>query len=162
MGPALLILNPARGQTGPTLELRYIDMREVFVDMNVIAEPPEGETYQKHPAVFKKVDTTLPSLDVRLQGKGEAFDLSVQYGNRQAMVTLTRYQRDMKASLVKTAMVLASVGSAAWAAPPAPPPPPPYSLPWLLRPATRAPSFASTRPWPSSKTLPPAPAAPPT
>ncbi len=90
VGPSLLILNPARGQTGPTLEVRYIDMREVFVDMNVIAEPPEGETYQKLPAVFKKVDTTVPRLDVGLQGKGEAFDLSVHYGNRQATVTLTR------------------------------------------------------------------------
>ena len=37
---------------GPTLELRYIDMREVFVDLNVIAEAPPGEAYCQLPAVF--------------------------------------------------------------------------------------------------------------
>src|SRR5688572_12409694 len=39
VGPVVLVLNPAKGGAGPTLEARYIDMREVFVDMNVIAEP---------------------------------------------------------------------------------------------------------------------------
>jgi hypothetical protein len=90
VGPALLVLNPRKGAAGPTLEIRYIDMREVFVDMNVIAEPPEGETYAKAPAVFQKVATTLPRLEVGLQEKSGAFDLSVQYGNRLTAVTLTR------------------------------------------------------------------------
>jgi hypothetical protein len=90
VGPSLLVLNPARGQTGATLEIRYIDMREVFVDMNVIAEPPEGQTYQKLPAVFKKVQTTAPLLEVALHPKDKAYDLVVHYGNRQATVTLTR------------------------------------------------------------------------
>lgn len=90
VGPKLLVLNPARGQIGATLEIRYIDMREVFTDMNVIAEPPEGETYQKLPAVFTKVDTTAPLLEVALQSKDKAFDLTIHYGNRQAQITLTR------------------------------------------------------------------------
>jgi hypothetical protein len=90
VGPALLILNPRRGNTPATLEIRYIDMREVFVDMNVIAEPPEGQTYGKAPAVFTRVDHTLPRLAVGLQDKGKAFDLTVQYGNRKATVTLAR------------------------------------------------------------------------
>jgi len=90
VGPALLVLNPARGKAGSTLELRYIDMREVFVDMNVIAEPPEGETYQKVPAAFKKVDGIAPNLTLSLQEKGGTYDLGVQYGNNTATVTLTR------------------------------------------------------------------------
>ncbi len=90
VGPALLVLNPARAGAGPTFEIRYIDMREVFVDMNVIAEPPPGETYQKLPAVFQKVGDTVPRLDVALQEKGNAFDLTVHYGDRKATVTLTR------------------------------------------------------------------------
>ena len=32
----------AKAPRAATLEMRYIDMREVFVDMNVIAEPPPG------------------------------------------------------------------------------------------------------------------------
>ena len=72
VGPALLILNPARSGAGPTLELRYIDMREVFVDMNVIAEPPPGETYWEAPAVFGKVGTKAGRLEMTLaEGEGD-------------------------------------------------------------------------------------------
>jgi len=90
VGPALLVLNPKKGKDPATFEIRYIDMREVFVDMNVIAEPPEGETYAKAPAVFTKVDDTLPRLDVTLKDNGQSYDLGVQYGNRKTTVTLTR------------------------------------------------------------------------
>lgn len=71
VGPSLLILNPARAGEGPTLELRSVDMREVFVDMNVIAEPPPGETYCQAPAAFRKVDTMAGRLEITLtEGKG--------------------------------------------------------------------------------------------
>ena len=90
VGPSLLILNPARGSAGPTLELRYIDMREVFVDMNVIAEPPPGETYCKIPAAFRKVDTSVPRLKVTMtEGKG-TIDVISHYGDRETRVTLVR------------------------------------------------------------------------
>ena len=88
VGPVILVLNPARGGAGPTLEARYIDMREVFVDMNVIAEPPPGETYQKVPAVFKKVAAVAPRLEVAIVEKGKGYDISVHYGNRLATIRL--------------------------------------------------------------------------
>jgi hypothetical protein len=90
VGPTILVLNPHRGGAGPTLEMRYIDMREVFVDMNVIAEPPPGETYQKAPVSFQKVEGLAPRLDVSVVEKGKAYDLSVHYGDRKATITLTR------------------------------------------------------------------------
>jgi hypothetical protein len=90
VGPALLVLNPSRGGNPATLEIRYIDMREVFVDMNVIAEPPEGETYQKMPADFHKVATVAPNLELGLQEKPSGYDVTVHYGDRQATVTLDR------------------------------------------------------------------------
>jgi len=90
VGPALLVLNPRRGNAPATLEIQYIDMREVFVDHNVIAEPPDTETYAMAPAVFTKVGHTLPRLTLDLKDKGKAFDLSVQYGNRKTTLTLTR------------------------------------------------------------------------
>jgi hypothetical protein len=86
----ILVLNQRKGSNGPTLEMRYIDMREVFVDRNVIAEPPEGETYQKAPAGFVKVEAVAPSLDVTVEEKGNGFDLVVHYGNRKATIRLDR------------------------------------------------------------------------
>ena len=90
VGPSLLILNPAQAGVGPTLELRSIDMREVFVDMNVIAEPPPGRTYRKEPAVFQTVPVVAPRLEVSLAEKGQGYELRIHYGNRQAALTLTR------------------------------------------------------------------------
>lgn len=90
VGPTILVLNPARGGVGSTLELRYIDMREVFVDMNVIAEPPPGETYRKEPAAFQTVATVAPRLEVKVAEKGQGYELLIHYGNRQALLTLTR------------------------------------------------------------------------
>jgi hypothetical protein len=90
VGPSLLVLNPARGGAPATLELRAVDMREIFVEMNVIAEPPEGETYQKAPAAFQKADKTAPLLDVALQERGRSLDVSVHYGDRKATITLER------------------------------------------------------------------------
>lgn len=91
VGPFLLILNPARkGGAGATLELRKIDMREVFVDLNVIAEPPEGETYGRVPAVFARVDGMSPRLAVSLQPQDKAMDVVVHYGDREAVLTLAR------------------------------------------------------------------------
>jgi hypothetical protein len=90
VGPVILVLNPRKGSAAPTLEMRYIDMREVFVDMNVIAEPPEGETYQKGPASFVKVESVAPRLSVSVEEKGTGFDLSVHYGNRKATIRLDR------------------------------------------------------------------------
>jgi hypothetical protein len=90
VGASLLVLNPRKGSVGPTLEIRYVDMREVFRDMNVIAEPPPGETYHKAPAVFTKVETTVPRLEVGVEEKRNGYDLTVHYGNRQTTITLTR------------------------------------------------------------------------
>jgi hypothetical protein len=88
VGPALLVLNPSRAGAPATLDLRYIDMREVFVNMNVIAEPPDTEIYQKMPAVFQKVERVAPNLEVGVQEKPGAYDVTVHYGDRQATVTL--------------------------------------------------------------------------
>jgi hypothetical protein len=91
VGASLLILHPARAGAGPTLELRRVDMREIFVNMNVIAEPPPGETYCQAPAAFRKVDTKAGRLEVTLtEGKG-SIDVTTHYGDREARLTLVRY-----------------------------------------------------------------------
>ena len=90
VGPSLLILNPAQGGAGPTLELRQVDMRDIFVDMNVIAEPPPGDSYGKVPAVFSKTPDTAARLEVSLTPRGNALDLKIHYGDRLATLTFTR------------------------------------------------------------------------
>ena len=90
VGSALLVLNPARAGAGSTLHLQYVDMREVFVDMNVIAEPPEGRIYGTIPAGFTKVDAVAPLLEVSLQDKGATLELGVHYGDRKTGITLAR------------------------------------------------------------------------
>ena len=91
VGSSLLILNPARAGAGPTLEIRSVDMREVFTKMNVIAEPPEGTTYGTAPAVFDKVSVVAPRLEVTLSEKPGALEVGVHYGDRAASVRLDRY-----------------------------------------------------------------------
>ena len=71
VGPVMLVLNPRKGGVGPTLEARYIDMREVFVDLGVIAEPPPGDTYQKVPAVFQVVPNGGPAARGLGGGEGQ-------------------------------------------------------------------------------------------
>jgi hypothetical protein len=91
VGTSLLILNPARGDKGPTLELRYIDMRDVFTDLNVIAEPPPGESYCSGPASFKKVDALVPRLEMTAKDGKDAITLGVHIGDRQTEFKLVRY-----------------------------------------------------------------------
>jgi hypothetical protein len=91
VGPSLLILNPAQAGAGPTLELRSIDMRDVFVDMNVIAEPPPGVTYCQMPASFRKVPALAGRLEVTLAEEKGSVDVIAHYGDRETRTTLVRY-----------------------------------------------------------------------
>ncbi len=90
VGPAVLVLNPATKGAGPTVELRAIDMREIFVDMNVVAEPPPGETYYLGPAQLRAVDKKAERLVVRLNERKDGIDVITHYGDRELTVSLTR------------------------------------------------------------------------
>jgi hypothetical protein len=89
-GGNLLILNPARGETPMTFEVRVIDMREVWVDPNVIGVPPEGTTLYLNPAHFEKASSVAERLTLTLsEGEGK-ITLSVHYGDRLAELEFTR------------------------------------------------------------------------
>ena len=89
VGPSLLVLNPAKGNEGPTLDIRYIDLRDVFMNLNVVAEPPPTEIYKQVPVVFQKAESTAPLFDMTLNVKGKTFELGIHYGDRKTTVTLT-------------------------------------------------------------------------
>ena len=89
-GGSLLVLNPARGDAPMTLEVRVIDMRDVFTDMNVVAEPPPGKTVYKEPAAFETVDAMADRLTLDLEEEAGTYTLSIHYGDRRAVLTATR------------------------------------------------------------------------
>ena len=89
-GGSLLILHPARGGKPLSFEIRVIDMRDVFVDFNVVAEPPPGKTIYEWPADFKEVDAMAGRLTLDLKEADGTYTLSIHYGNRRAVFEATR------------------------------------------------------------------------
>jgi hypothetical protein len=89
-GGNLLIINPARGDAPMTFEVRVIDMREVWVDPNVIAEPPAGETVYLKPARFEKASTLAERLTLALSERDGTITLSIHYGDRVAQLEFVR------------------------------------------------------------------------
>lgn len=89
-GGNLLILNPASGDKPMTFEVRVIDMREVWVDTNVVAEPPAGKTLYSAPAQFEKVADMAERLTVALSEADGKVQLAIHYGNRLAKLQFNR------------------------------------------------------------------------
>jgi hypothetical protein len=89
-GGNLLILNPARPDTPMTFEVRVIDMREIWVDANVIAEPPAGQTLLVKPARFEKTDSVADRLTLALSEGAGKITLSIHYGDRLAKLEFVR------------------------------------------------------------------------
>lgn len=89
-GGNLLILNPASGDTPMSFEVRVIDMREVWVDPNVVAEPPAGRTVYTTPARFEKVADVAERLTLALSESEGKIQLAVHYGNRLAKLQFDR------------------------------------------------------------------------
>ena len=89
-GGNLLVLNPAKGDSPMTLEVRVIDMRDMFVDMNVVAEPPPGQKLFEAPAGFEKVDSVAERLTLALSEGDKTIELSIHYGDRRATLTFER------------------------------------------------------------------------
>ncbi len=89
-GGNLLILNPASGDTPMTWEVRVVNMREVWVNPNFVAEPPEGETIYTTTADFKKVTDVAERLELALSDADGKIQLAIHYGNRLATLAFDR------------------------------------------------------------------------
>lgn len=86
----LLVLNPAAQGAPMTLEVRQVDLSNVWTNLNLIATPPEGTTLHKAPAAFKKVPTAAARLGMDLKPAEGKLLLSVHYGDRETTIELTR------------------------------------------------------------------------
>jgi hypothetical protein len=89
-GHYVLVLNPRTGGLPMTLEMRRVDNRELFVDVNVMAAPPGGETVYKVPAAFAISTDPTPALDLTLAGWRDGVSLTIRYGNRRLAKDLIR------------------------------------------------------------------------
>ena len=89
IGASLLILNPKQGNTPFNIELRDIDMRDLYFQANVIGTPPKGQTIGVMPAHFETVPETKQRLEITAAAAGNDTVITVHYGNRKTTVTLT-------------------------------------------------------------------------
>ena len=89
IGASLLILNPKQGDTPFGIELRDIDMRDLYFEPNVIGIPPKGRTIAVMPARFETVPETKERLEITAVPSGNDTLITVHYGNRKTTITLT-------------------------------------------------------------------------
>jgi hypothetical protein len=89
-GGNLLILNPAKRDTPMSFEVRVVDMRDVWVDPNVVGVPPEGTTLYSAPAQFGKVADVAERLTITLSESEGGIEMAIHHGNRLAKLLFTR------------------------------------------------------------------------
>lgn len=89
-GNYALALWPNLDGKGMAIELRRVDMREVYPNVNAIAPAPRGETVYKIPVTFEPLSPIAPRLDIGLADNEGKVALTVHYGNRRLPLTLTR------------------------------------------------------------------------
>lgn len=91
VGNYALALWPNLDGKGMAVEMRRVDMREVYPDVNAIAPAPRGETVYKGPAKFAAGNALASRLDVALGSEDPAkLTLTVSYGDRRLVLTFVR------------------------------------------------------------------------
>jgi hypothetical protein len=90
VGSYALTLWPNLDGKGMAVEMRRVDMRDVFPVLNAMSPAPAGETIYKGPARFETAIPRADRLDVAVtEGQGTVV-LTLTYGDRRLALTLTR------------------------------------------------------------------------
>jgi len=90
VGSYAFTLWPNLDGKGMAVEMRRVDMREVFPNLNAMAPAPRGETIYKGPARFETASPPADRLEVAVtEGQGTVV-LTLTYGDRRLALTLTR------------------------------------------------------------------------
>jgi hypothetical protein len=90
VGNYALALWPNLDGKGMAIEMRRVDMRDVFPNLNAMAPAPRGETIYKGPARFETAADAAPRLDVSLGEADGKVVLTLRYGDRRLPLTFTR------------------------------------------------------------------------
>ena len=75
---------------GMAIEMRKVDMRTVFPDVNAIAPAPKGETFYKGPAQFEMASPLVERFDATLAEEAGSVTLTIRYGDRRLLLPLVR------------------------------------------------------------------------
>jgi hypothetical protein len=90
VGNYALALWPNLDGKGMAVEMRRVDMRDVFPDVNAMAPAPRGETLYKGPARFETASPPASRMAVAIaEGEGTVV-LTLTYGDRRLSLTFTR------------------------------------------------------------------------
>ena len=89
VGNYALALWPNLDGKGMAVEIRRVDMRELYPNLNAMAPAPKGETIYKGPARFE-AGASISRFEAALaEGNGKVA-LSLHYGDRTLTLTFTR------------------------------------------------------------------------
>jgi hypothetical protein len=89
VGNYVLALWPNLDGKGLAVEVRSVDMRDSYLDLNAMAPAPRGMTLYKAPARFEPLSPLAPRLDVSAITSEGAVVLTVSYGDRRLSLKLT-------------------------------------------------------------------------
>jgi hypothetical protein len=89
VGNYALALWPNLDGKGMAVEIRRVDMRELYPNLNAIAPAPKGETIYKGPVRFEAGAAVSRFEAALAEGNGKV-DLSLHYGDRTLTLTFTR------------------------------------------------------------------------
>ncbi len=89
VGNYAVALWPNLDGKGMQVEIRRVDMRELYPNLNAMAPAPRGETIYKGPARFETGAPVSRFEAALAEGNGKV-DLSLHYGDRTLTLTFTR------------------------------------------------------------------------
>jgi hypothetical protein len=90
VGNYALTLWPNLDGKGLAIEIRRVDMRELYPNLNALAPAPKGETVYKANVVFDKVSPTAERMDLTLADAAGKVALTINWGDRRLVLTLVR------------------------------------------------------------------------
>ena len=91
VGNYALALWPNLDGKGMAIEMRKVDMRELYPDVNAIAPAPKGETVYKGLAKFEAGQPLASRFDIAMGSDDLAkVTLTIRYGDRRLVVTFVR------------------------------------------------------------------------
>ena len=90
VGNYALALWPNLDGKGLAIEIRRVDMRELYPNLNALAPAPKGETVYTTNVVFEKVSPTAERMDMTLADAAGKVPLTINWGDRRLVLTFER------------------------------------------------------------------------
>jgi len=75
---------------GLAVEIRRVDMREVYPNINALAPAPKGETVYKANVVFERVSPSVERMDMTLADAADKVAWTTTWGDRRLVLTFER------------------------------------------------------------------------